>query len=174
MEFDNKQFEAGIQQSKRETKETIKALDRLTESLRFEDATKGFSGIENALNKIDLSGIEKNVDTLSSRFSFFGNIGYNALNRISNKIIDTGRAAASFVTSLTQMANAASGFGKYEETVEATPTIIGKRKLVMILPMKVIKNKITGCITLADAIFPVVIIRVIKIGSKLYVNPTKF
>ena len=117
MEFDNEQFKKG-------TNETIRALDRLTESLQFHDASKGLSNVESAINRINLSGLERDVGTLSSRFTLFGNLAFNALNRVSNKILDTTRSVGSFISSLGQMANAASGFQKYEETVEATQTIM--------------------------------------------------
>lgn len=117
MEFDNEQFKKG-------TAETINALDRLTESLQFKEASKGITNIEKSLAGISLSPIEKGIDTISSRFSLFGNLAYNALNRISNKILDTAKSTTSFLSSLGQMANASAGFAKYEETVEATQTIM--------------------------------------------------
>lgn len=117
MEFDNEQFKKG-------TNETIRALDRLTESLQFQDASKGLSNVESAINRINLSGLERDVGTLSSRFTLFGNLAFNALNRVSNKILDATGSVSSFISSLGQMANAASGFQKYEETVEATQTIM--------------------------------------------------
>ena len=51
--------------------------------------------------------------------------------------------------------------------------IIGSIKFDIAFPIKLISINNAGCITPADVIAPVVSIKVIKIGNKLLVNPTK-
>ena len=50
----------------------------------------------------------------------------------------------------------------------------GRIKLDIVFPTKFISNRSIGCNTPADVIAPVVSIKVISIGSKQFVNPTKF
>lgn len=52
--------------------------------------------------------------------------------------------------------------------------MIGSIKLDIAFPIKLISSNNIGCTTPADVIEPVVNIKVIKIGNKLLVNPTKF
>ena len=54
MEFDNKQFEKGIQT-------TLKSLDELQKGLDLKGATNGIKNIEKAVNNMDVSGIGKTV-----------------------------------------------------------------------------------------------------------------
>ena len=42
------------------------------------------------------------------------------------------------------------------------------------LPINCIANRIIGCITFAVAILPVVISKVIRIGTRFCINPTRF
>ena len=51
--------------------------------------------------------------------------------------------------------------------------IIGIIIFAIMFPIKVIANNSTGCITFAETILPVVIIKVIRIGVSMYINPTK-
>lgn len=52
--------------------------------------------------------------------------------------------------------------------------IIGNIKFEIVFPIKFISNNNIGCTTLAEVIAPVVSIKVINIGNKLLLKPTRF
>ena len=68
MRFDNQQFEKNVQIS-------LGTLSKLKEALRFD--------------KIDMSGISKNIQAITDKVTGMGGIWDTALNRISNKVVDT-------------------------------------------------------------------------------------
>lgn len=57
MKFDNKQFESNVQT-------TLSTLDKLKQSLKLTEATKGLQNISNEAKNVDMSGIASAVDTL--------------------------------------------------------------------------------------------------------------
>lgn len=65
MTFDNKQFEQGVST-------TIKSIDELKKSLKFDNASKGLDDFQRSINTIDLSSITESVEFVKERFSFFG------------------------------------------------------------------------------------------------------
>ena len=83
MEFENRQFEKGVQA-------TIKSLENLEDKLQFKDGEKGFDRVASAANSMRLGDLERNVDSISSKFTLLGNLGYQALTRISSAVVQTG------------------------------------------------------------------------------------
>ena len=65
MEFDNEEFEKRVKQSQG-------SLEKLKNSLNFEESSKSVNNLQNEINKFDVSGITKGIDTLENRFSVFG------------------------------------------------------------------------------------------------------
>lgn len=80
MQFDNKQFEEGI-------KTSIDSLDRLQKTLKSSESSKCFRDLDLAAKSVDLSGLEKAVGSLSSRFSVMGIAGMTAIQTITNSIL---------------------------------------------------------------------------------------
>lgn len=52
-------------------------------------------------------------------------------------------------------------------------SVAGISMVFIKLPINVITNSIIGCNIVAETVFPVVIMSVIKSGNKLFINPTK-
>lgn len=113
MEFDNKQFESGI-------KTSLNSLDKLKAGLNFDAATKSLANIEKAAKNFSLSGIEKGIDTISSKFTTLGIIGVTAMQRITNAAITAG---TNLVKSLT-IDPVLTGFNEYETKMNAITTIL--------------------------------------------------
>lgn len=90
MEFDNKQFQAGV-------KDTLSSLEALKQGLKLEGATKGFSEIDAASKNVNLDGIAQGVDHIADRFSAMGAIGFAILQRLTNAAIDFGKTLTSKV-----------------------------------------------------------------------------
>ena len=101
MQFDNKQFEKGVKESKR-------SLNEFKSSLELNDSRK------------ELADIAKGVESLTERFSTFGIVSMTALQNLTNKVVDLGLA---MVKSLT-IDQLTAGFGKYEQQVGSVQTLI--------------------------------------------------
>jgi tape measure domain-containing protein len=90
MEFDNKQFEAGV-------RDTLNSLEALKEGLKLEGATKGITDVEAASRNFSLEGMASGIDHIADRFSALGAIGFAILQRLTNAAIDFGKKMASTV-----------------------------------------------------------------------------
>jgi hypothetical protein len=101
MQFNNKQFEDGIQTS-------LKSLDGLKKGL--DDTGKGGS----------LGAIQSGVETISSKFSALGIMGVTALQNIASSAVEAG---AKLVKSLSTD-NIKAGFDEYELKMGSIQTIM--------------------------------------------------
>ena len=101
MQFNNKQFENGIQTS-------LKSLGQLEKGLELKGATNG------------LGQLEKNVEFISSKFSAFGIMGVTALQNIANQAFQTGERLVKSLTVEPIMA----GFSEYETQINSIQTIL--------------------------------------------------
>ncbi len=101
MEFDNKQFESGIQTS-------ISSLERLNQSLEFKNMSNSISQISGPVTKI------------SKNFSALGVAGITAMTRITNAAINAGSKVLKALT----IDPIISGFNEYETQINATQTIL--------------------------------------------------
>lgn len=113
MRFDNAQFE-------KNTRESIKTLDRLQEKLQFKDVDKGFENIEKAQRNVNFDEMEGALDTLKVKFNALDVMAVAALTNITNKIVDTGER---LVKSLS-VDQVASGWNKYIEKTSNVQTIM--------------------------------------------------
>lgn len=113
MRFDNAQFE-------KNTRESIKTLDRLQEKLQFKDVDKGFENIEKAQRNVSFDEMEGALDTLKVKFNALDVMAVAALTNITNKIVDTGER---LVKSLS-VDQVASGWNKYIEKTSNVQTIM--------------------------------------------------
>jgi tape measure domain-containing protein len=112
MQFNNKQFETGVEQS-------TKSLDKLKKSLDFTEASRTLSGLDSASRKLNLGNIGENVQNISDRFSILGAIGFTVLQRLTNAAIDFGKKMVNNV--LTPMK---TGFQEYEVQMNAIQTVL--------------------------------------------------
>lgn len=84
MQFDNKQFEAGVSA-------TLKSIDELNKTLELTNSTKAFSGLQNGISKLDLSPIASGVESIANKFTLLGMTGVKILDDISDKAISVGK-----------------------------------------------------------------------------------
>ena len=113
MRFDNAQFE-------KNTRESMKTLDRLQDKLQFKDVDKGFENIEKAQRNVNFDEMEGALDTLKVKFNALDVMTVAALTNITNKIVDTGER---LVKSLS-VDQVASGWNKYIEKTSNVQTIM--------------------------------------------------
>lgn len=112
MRFDNAQFE-------RNTRQSIKTLNALNESLKLEGAEKSFEKIEDASAKVDFDKMQSALESLNSKFSAVEVMGVTALMRITNQAMDTGEK---LVKSLS-IDQVTSGWNKYAQKTASVQTI---------------------------------------------------
>lgn len=92
MQFENKQFESGVQES-------LSTLDKLKKALKFNDASKNLNDFSKQVNKnIDLSHVQDSITTLSDRFSTLRLVGIHALNNIVDAAMAAGKRIANVLT----------------------------------------------------------------------------
>ena len=80
MEFDNSKFEKNAEAS-------LRTIEKVKEALKFENADKGFSKLENAANTINLNKLENNIQSIANRFSTMGIIGDQVLRNLTNSVM---------------------------------------------------------------------------------------
>ena len=113
MQFNNAQFENGI-------KQTTDSLDKLKKGLELKDASKGFSDLDSASKKVNLSSIGSGVDNLVSQFSLLGGVGVAAMLNIGNAVVNAAKQFSNtFVTG-----PILDGFAEYETKMGSIQTIM--------------------------------------------------
>lgn len=120
MTFDNKQFEKNVSQS-------IKSLDDLKKALELDKMSNSLKNVEKVTSTVSnsMSALEANVQKLAGVFTPFGNLAFNALNKISNAALDAG---ANLLKMALGVENAnlnidVPGQKKYESYTKAVQTI---------------------------------------------------
>ena len=91
LQFENKQFEQGVEES-------LSTLDKLKKSLKFDDASKNLEAFSRSTKNFKLDHISDNVDNISSKFSSLGAIGFTAFQRLTNAAIDVGKKIGDILT----------------------------------------------------------------------------
>jgi tape measure domain-containing protein len=113
MQFNNAQFESGVQTS-------LKSLDNLKKGLNLEESAKSLSNLEKVGKSFSLAGIAQGVEALANKFSNLGIVGITALQNITNSAITAGK---NLVKSLT-VDPVRSGLEEYETKMNAITTIL--------------------------------------------------
>ena len=80
MTFDNKQFESAVQTS-------LKTLDKLKDSVKFDKAARGLDSLQKASNNFSLEGMAASVEALSNRFSTMGIVGMTVIQNLTNSAL---------------------------------------------------------------------------------------
>ena len=91
MQFNNKQFESGIQTS-------IKSLDMLKKALNLKDTTKDLNELQRISNNFSLEGMANGIEYLRQRFSNLGIIGLSVINNLTNAALNAGERIVSALT----------------------------------------------------------------------------
>lgn len=113
MQFQNRQFEEGVHTS-------IKSLSALKQSLNFDGAEKSLQNLERSTRHFSMDGLAGAVEAVSGKFSAMEVVAITALQRITNKAIDTGER---LIKSLS-VDQIMSGFNKYTDKTKSVNTIM--------------------------------------------------
>ena len=117
MQFNNKQFESGIQTS-------IKSLNLLEKGLQLKGASNGLNELDRATKSMSFQHLANSVDAISSKFSALGIMGVTALQNIANQAYHT---AEKMIKSLT-VEPIMAGFSEYETQINSIQTILANTK----------------------------------------------
>lgn len=90
MQFDNKQFEEGIAESRN-------SIQQLDKDLQFDNASKGLINLSESINSLDLTNIENGVIALQNRFSTFGIAAMQIIENITSSLISKFTSGVSAV-----------------------------------------------------------------------------
>lgn len=113
MQFNNKQFESGAQES-------LKTISKLNNALRFRNGTKGFQDIEAASNKVNFSGLESAIQDIQGKMSYLGTASRMVFSNMVSQAVQTGKQ---FVSALT-VDPLKSGFSEYETQINSVQTVL--------------------------------------------------
>ena len=91
MRFDNKQFEANV-------KTSMSTLDKLKNSLKFDDASKSFENLDKASKNVSFDTIAAGVEALQKRFSTFGIVGMRVIQNVTDSMMKLASKTTSFLT----------------------------------------------------------------------------
>ena len=114
MQFDNQQFEKNANQS-------IGTLDKLKQSLNLDGAAKGFDELDQKARAIDFSPVQEGIAAIGEKFSFMGVLGFTAMQRISNALLDMGQNLGRTLLGLDGIS---IGFDRYAEKSGHVKTIM--------------------------------------------------
>ena len=114
MQLDNKDFENGV-------KTTIASLETLEKKLELNNSGDGFEKVSKAVNTMQFDKVEEGLDNITSKFSLLGNIGLQAIERISTRIVDLGEKMIRNLTIDPVM----DGWAEFNTKTDAIQTILG-------------------------------------------------
>jgi hypothetical protein len=113
MKFDNKQFESNAAT-------TMSTLDKLKKSLDFSKIGDSFKNIDKAANKVDISGLDKVINGVQSKFSALEVMAITTLGNITNSFVNSAKRWVSAFT----IDPIKTGFQEYETQINAVQTIL--------------------------------------------------
>lgn len=116
MQFDNRQFENGVQQS-------LATLAKLKDSLNLEGAVKGLSELGSAAKNLTFDALGGAVEGVGSKFSAMQEIAIGALRRIGDEIGGLVLKMGDFAKSLS-IDQISQGFDKYAQKTSSVQTIM--------------------------------------------------
>ena len=117
MQFNNKRFESNA-------RETMSTLDKLKEKLNFKNSTKELEEFQNAADSFNLGRIANAVEEIGDRFTFLGQLGTQAMQRIASATLNAGTALVKSI-SVDQIS---AGMQKYEQETNVIQTLYGALK----------------------------------------------
>ena len=117
MQFDNRQFEKGVQTS-------LKTLKDLKKGLDLDGSTKSLKQLQKAGDSLSFLRIADGIESLGKRFTGLGMLGTTAMYRISNAAISTGKKLVSALT----IDPIRSGLSEYETQINAIQTILSNTR----------------------------------------------
>lgn len=123
MRFDNKDFESNVQTS-------LKTIDKLKDSLNFDDATRSVGKFQDSLKHFSLDDIGRAVESLSDKFNWRNVFKMDLLNNVTSEIFSviTGTfdriKGELHLEDVDPVSNMLLGWQKYADKTQAVATIM--------------------------------------------------
>ena len=117
MQFDNRNFERNVSTS-------MSTLDKLKAKLSFKGASDGLDDVSRAAKNVDLSPLQRGVESVKIKFSALEVVAMTALSRITNSVITAGKKLVSSFT----IDPVKSGLSEYETQINSVQTILANTK----------------------------------------------
>ena len=116
MQFDNRQFEAGVKQS-------MSTLDKLKAALHLDKSAQGFKQIGDAAKKVNFSPITNGVEAVKRSFTYMDVAFATAVARMTNDAITAGKKIATALT----IDPVKTGLSEYETKLNAIQVMKSNR-----------------------------------------------
>lgn len=113
LDFDNEQFERKVGVSS-------KTVEKLKQSLNFDNTNKKLLALNDAAKKIDFTPISTSIDSVKMEFSALQVAAVTAMSRVTNAVIDTGKNLA-YKFNIEPIT---SGLQEYETQINSVQTIL--------------------------------------------------
>ena len=113
LDFDNEQFERKVGVSS-------KTVEKLKQSLNFDNTNKKLLALNDAAKKIDFTPISTNIDSVKMEFSALQVAAVTTMSRVTNAVIDTGKNLA-YKFNIEPIT---SGLQEYETQINSVQTIL--------------------------------------------------
>lgn len=113
MQFNNRQFENGVQTS-------LSTLDKLKAALKFDGAVKGFDEISKAAENVRIPVLSSAVETVSNKFSALEVMAVTALANITNSAVNAGKQ----IVNALAIEPISQGYSEYELKMNSVQTIM--------------------------------------------------
>lgn len=117
MQFDNAQFERGVGT-------TLASLKALDQTLQMKTGVSGLELVDAAAAKLNFAELVSDVNDLNDKFSALGVIGFNAISRVANAIMDLGAGAIQMIT----LDPLNDGLDEYKLKMDSITTIMANTK----------------------------------------------
>lgn len=112
MQFDNKEFESGIQTS-------LKSIRNLENGLQLKDGAKGFENIGRAANNVSFDTLGSGVVAIQQKFTAMEVVAITALQNIVNKAM----AAGEHLVKSLSIDQISAGFEKFGSKTSSVATL---------------------------------------------------
>lgn len=113
MKFNNKDFENNV-------KETLGSLDKLKQSLKLPESSKGLENIQKSVDKFNINGMTTALETVRIKFSALEVMAVTALSNITNTAVNAGKRIVSALT----LDPIKTGYDEYELKMSSVQTIM--------------------------------------------------
>ena len=117
IQFDNRNFEKNVST-------TMSTLDKLKAKLSFKGVSDGLDEVGKATKNVDLSPLQRGVESVKVKFSSLEVVAMTALSRITNSVITAGKRLVSSFT----IDPVKSGLSEYETQINSVQTILANTK----------------------------------------------
>ena len=123
MRFNNKDFESNVQTS-------LKTIDKLKESLNFDESTKSVEKFQDSLKHFSLDDIGRAVEGLSDKFNWSNIFKMDLLNNVVESVYSTITGVVNRIKGelhledVDPISNMIGGWNKYAEKTQSVATIM--------------------------------------------------